>query len=461
VLIITVCFTRAALGALTLSGMFSDHAVLQADQPIPVWGQAEAGAKVTVKFADKSADATADEKGNWRATLAAMPATNKAGELVVSSGNESKTLTDILVGEVWLGSGQSNMVLSLGKTDNAEQFIAKADFPQIRLFKVATAPAADETSGLKGTWVVCSPKSVPLFSAALYHFGRDIHEQLHVPVGLIESCVGGTPIQTWMPRDTLGPSPATQVNPKGDAKPSLQPAHLFNGMIAPIIPYAIRGVLWYQGENNVHQNDQLQYAENMKKMVDAWRSRWREGDFPFFYVQIAPYGKYRSEKRTALAEMWEQQSKALGMIRNSAIAPISDIGNIEDIHPKNKAEVGRRLALIAFAKVYGMHDTVFEGPMYKSHEIEGNAIRVHFNGVGSGLASRDGKALTNFEIAGADGNFVPADAKIDGNDVVVSSEKVKSPTALHFAWDESAVPNLMNKEGLPAIAFRIPQPDTH
>jgi sialate O-acetylesterase len=441
--------------------MFSDHAVLQADMPVPVWGRTTAGAKVTVTFGDKSTDATADEKGAWRATLPAMQSQKQPAELTVTSGDETKKFSDVLIGEVWLGSGQSNMTLAVARADKADEFIAAADNPQIRLFQAARNPSTNESEQLGGNWVVCSSKTIPTFSAVLYQFGRNLHEQLHRPVGLIHSSWGGTPIQTWMPAETLGAAPGTQVNPAGKPAPHLQPSHLFNGMIAPIIPYALRGVVWYQGENNVHQNDQGEYAQNMKKMVDAWRSRWHEGDFAFLYVQIAPYGKYRSLTRTALPEMWEQQTRALGMIRNSGMAPIADLGNLDDIHPKNKHEVGRRLSLIALARVYGMHDTLFEGPMYTSHEVESNTIRVHFTGVGGGLASRDDKPLTNFEIAGADGVFVPADAKIVGNDVVVSSEKVKAPTALRFAWDEAAVPNLMNKEGLPAVAFRIPQPDTH
>ncbi len=459
-LAVIVCCSRGALAALTVASMFSDHAVLQADMPVPVWGRAAAGAKITVTFASASVDATADDSGKWRATLPAMHASKDAGELVVKSGDESKKFSDILVGEVWLGSGQSNMVLTMPKTSDADKYIAQGDNPQIRLFIVGRVPSTDPAENVKGEWVVCSPKTLPPFSAVLYHFGRNLNDQLHVPIGLIDSAVGGTPIQAWMPADTLGPSPATQLNPKGVAVPALQPDHLFNGMIHPLIPYAIRGVVWYQGENNVQQGDQSQYAHDLKLMVDAWRSRWHEGDFPFLFVQLPPFGKYRSV-RTALPEMWEQQTRALTMIQNSAMAPTGDLGELDNIHPKNKHEVGRRLSRIALVRVYGKPSEVIEGPMYKSHEIEGSTIRVHFTGVGSGLKSRDDKPLTNFEIAGADGAFVPADAKIDGDDVVVSSDKVKDPTMLRFAWDEAAVPNLENKEGLPATAFRIPQPEIH
>jgi sialate O-acetylesterase len=457
-MLIVVCTTRAAMGALTLAGMFSDHAVFQADMPVPVWGHATPGTTVTVSFADKSATATADEKGAWRAILPAMPANAKPAKMTVSaSGEESKTIDDILVGEVWLGSGQSNMALTVAKADKSEEFIRGAADPQTRLFQVARSPATAPADDVKGKWVICSPETVGPFSAVLYQFGRNVREGLHVPVGLIHSSWGGTPIQTWMPADTLGPAPATQVNPAGKPAPHLQASHLFNGMIAPIIPYAIRGVVWYQGENNVHQHDVPEYAGNMTRMVEAWRSRWHQGEFPFLFVQLPPFGNYRST-REALAEMWEQQTHALKTIHNSGMAPTADLGDLANIHPTNKHEVGRRLALIAFARIYGKPDTVFEGPMYKSHEIEGSAIRVHFTGVGSGLKSRDDKPLTNFEVAGADGAFVPADAKIDGNDVVVSSPKVEKPVALRFAWDESAQPNLANKEGLPAVAFRIPTP---
>jgi sialate O-acetylesterase len=445
---------------LTVANIFSDHAVLQADMPVPIWGRASAGAKITVAFASASVDATADASGKWRATLPALHASKDGGELIVRSGDESKTFTDVLVGEVWLGSGQSNMALSVAKAADAEKYIAAADNPQIRLFEVAHVPSTNPVDDVKGKWVICSPESVKSFSAVLYQFGRNLQNELHVPVGLIHSSWGGTPIQAWMPRETLGPNPAPHYTPKHVAIPPLQAAHLFNGMISPLVPYAIRGVVWYQGESNAQSGDQGEYAHDMKLMVDTWRSRWGEGDFPFLFVEIPPFGGYRSV-RTALPELWEQQTKALAMVKNSAMAPIGDLGDLSNIHPKNKHEVGRRLSRIALVRVYGKPSEVIEGPMYKSREIEGDAIRVHFTGVGSGLKSRDGKPLTNFEIAGADGAFVPADAKIDGDDVVVSSEKVKSPTALRFAWDEAAEPNLMNKEGLPATAFRIPQPDTH
>ncbi len=468
VIVALLVFASTTRAELKLAALFSDHAVLQADMPVPVWGWAEAGQRVVVRISggeDVIATAGADRK--WIVRLPAMHASAKPVELTVTAADQTLKRTDILIGEVWLGSGQSNMAFTLARSDHAKEDIAAANQPSIRLFQVGRRASANAVDDVSGHWVVCSPESVKTFSAVLYHFGREINDQLKVPVGLIHSSWGGTPIQAWMPREAFPSAEAiesdrkrimaaypstTQPTPRASAH--LEPTYLYNGMIAPLIPYAMRGATWYQGENNVHQGDVSDYAAMMKSMVASWRGRWDEGEFPFIFVQIAPFGKYRSPQRESLPEMWEQQTAALSMIPESAIAPTGDVGNVNDIHPTNKRDVGHRLALIALGMTYKRPGVVYQSPTYKSHTIEGGSIRVRFIGVGSGLTTSDGKPPALFEIAGEDGIFHPAEAKIDGGDVVVIGHDVPDPKAARFAWSPVAVPNLINKEGLPAVAFR-------
>jgi len=473
-LLVSALGATAARAELKLPSVFTDHAVLQADTPLPIWGWADAGDTITVTLGDTKATATADDHGKWTATLPRHPANQKPTELTVMSGKgESLKRTDILIGEVWLGSGQSNMALKVSQSANGKEAIAAADQPTIRLFQVprktADAPVDDTT----GKWVVCSPDTVKGFSAALYFFGRELNQKLSVPVGLIHSSWGGTPIQAWMPaaafkspddiaeqdRRVLAhyPPPTQPTKTKRNLN-HLRPTMLYNGMIAPLIPYAIRGMTWYQGENNVHQNDIDAYLGNLQRMAETWRAKWAEGDFPLLIVQIAPFGKYEAPPDT-LPRMWEQQTRALTTISATGLAPTGDIGNLTNIHPTNKQEVGRRLTLIALATTYHQAGVEYLPPMYKSHAIEGNKIRVQFTGAAGGLVARDEKAASNFEIAGADGVFVPAEMKIDGESVVIWSDKIDKPIAVRFAWSSTAIPNLENHAGLPAIAFRTNAPE--
>lgn len=465
---------HTARAELRLPGLFSDHAVLQSGMEAPVWGWAEPGQEVAVQLGSHKVTAKADSAGKWMAKLPAMEASVKGQELVVSAGGERLQRGDVLVGEVWIGSGQSNMAMTVARSARSEEFIKEASRPEIRLFTVPRSPKEAPATDVNGKWVVCSPEAVKEFSAVLYQFGRNLQENLHVPVGLIHSSWGGTGIQLWTPddgyasaedlaaerakfRSRLRPVSSRPAGSQKAAPPTaiarLQPTMLYNGMIAPLIPYAIRGVIWYQGENNVHSGEASVYAQRMAGMVRSWRQHWGQGDWAFLYVQIAPYGAYRAA-RTELPVLWEQQTKALSMIPHSGMAPIADLGDLTNIHPTNKHEVGRRLAAIALAETYAAKGIWHEGPMYASHRIEGDRVIVKFRGVDGGLVARDGKELTGFEIASADGQFVPAKAQIEGDEVAVRAEGVAKPAAVRFAWDEEAMPNLANKEGWPAVAFR-------
>ena len=414
----------------TLPSIIDSHMVLQREQPIPIWGWADPDEDVSVTFAGKTEKATANKDGKWQVTFPAMDANAKPQSMTIKGTNTIK-LDDILIGEVWIGSGQSNMEWSMRASADPQKNIAEAKHPNLRLFHVLRAKKPAPAKDCTGDWKACTPKSVPNFSAVLYYFGRKLHKDLDVPVGLINSSWGGTRIEPW-----------TKQNGKG--------AVLYNGMIAPLEPFAMRGVIWYQGESNVFPKHGYKYYGMMKDLISGWRKQWNR-EFPFYFAQIAPWGRYAPGE---LPKLWEAQVASLN-IPNTGMAVTTDIvDNINDIHPKNKLDVGERLALWALAKTYGKRGLLYSGPLYKGMKTEGSKIRLSFAHVGEGLKSRDGKALTEFKIAGKDGKFVKAEAVIDGNEVIVSAEGVTEPTQVEFGWHMRANPNLANSAGLPASPFR-------
>ncbi len=461
-----------------LPNVFGDHMVLQRDAELPVWGWADSGEQVTVSLGDATATTTADDRGQWAVALPKMPA---GGPHVLKvSGSNAIELSDILIGEVWVCSGQSNMEWSVTRSNNPQEEIAAAKWPKIRLFHIPRKAAGTPQDDVDAQWKACSPESIPNFSAVGYFFGRELHRELDVPVGLIESAWGGTRIEPWTPVPGFRSVPElaetgdavirTRIEQQRKVGESLKtgkkppqhplanrgaPTGLYNGMIHPIVPFAIRGATWYQGEAN--RRDRGQFEQKMHALINGWREVWGQGDFPFLFTQLAPYNY--GEDTTMLPEVWEAQEKVL-TLANAGMAVTVDIGNPKDIHPRNKQDVGKRLALWALAKTYGRNELRYSGPLYRSMTVDGSQVRIQFNHAGSGLASRDSKPLSWFEIAGTDGGFVPATARIDGNAVVVSSEKVTKPARVRFAWNQIAEPNLMNKEGLPAAPFRTDRPET-
>jgi sialate O-acetylesterase len=462
-------FFRAAVGcvfilgwaslapaAVKLPAIFGDNMVLQRGQPIPVWGWADKGEEVTVALADQKQTIKAGDDGRWKLALSKLDVGDPLTLTVQGSSGNEITLKNILVGEVWLCSGQSNMQMGVGGCKNAQEEIAAADHPQIRLFLVEIAKAAEPAADVKGDWKPCSPQCVGGFSATAYFFGRYLHKELNVPIGLIASSVGGTPAEFWTSRKALEANPALKPMAQGEA------SCLYNGMIAPLVPFAIRGAIWYQGEANV--GAAFKYRTLFPAMIADWRGQWGQGDFPFGFVQIAPFGYgVWGMNPAACAELWEAQRMTLDASPNTGMAVTVDIAdnelihpkndNFEGIHPKNKQDAGKRLALWALAKVYG-RDLVYSGPIYKSMAVEGGKIRLQFDHLGGGLAARDGKPLSDFTIAGEDQKFVPAAAEIDGDTIVVHGDQVAKPVAVRYAWREDATPNLSNKAGLPASPFR-------
>ncbi len=495
---------KNALAEVRLPHVFGSHMVFQREKPLVVWGWAMPGETVSVRLGPVSQNALANDRGEWKVVLPALAA---GGPYTLNvSGSSAIEYDDVMIGEVWLCSGQSNMEMGIGHGNHAQSEIAAANHPGIRLLMVANRWTPLPQSDLAGTWKVCTPATVAEdgwqgFSAVGYFFGRELNAELGVTIGLIESDWGGTRIESWTPPEGFAAVPALKQEYEqvqaGDPRTPLHqrqlqatldqyaqwlgaarqamgaraivppvPAYpdallaphdlqqataLYNGMIHPLEPFALRGAIWYQGEANL--GDGMRYADRMKALVTGWRTLWNEGDFPFYFVQIAPYN-YGGNPETE-AELWAAQTAAAAAIPNAGMAVVNDIGNLKDIHPTNKQDVGHRLALLALANTYGQKGLVVSGPTFKSLRIEGETMRVQFDHADGGLASRDGKPLNWFEIIDAnEGGFVKADARIDGDGVVLSAAGVKHPAAMRFAWSGLAEPNLMNAAGLSAEAFR-------
>ncbi|RKU17993.1 9-O-acetylesterase [Candidatus Poribacteria bacterium] len=486
----------------TLPRVIGSNMVLQRDMQAPIWGWASAGEEVTITLSAEAEDVeplfsttmVADAEGNWQVKLPAMAAGGPYTLRV--KGSNTLELTNVLFGEVWICSGQSNMQWSVSASKDSEAEITAAMYPKIRLFYIPRVPSGFPQQDVDAAWSETTPETIASFSAVAYYFGRKLYKNLDVPIGLINTSWGGTRIEPWTPPAGLAAVPAlatihkevqdVQANYRAQLPEKIKdieawiaetrkalemgaaltempenthplrhqqrPTALYNGMVHPILPYAIRGALWYQGESNLR--DGMLYHEKMKALINGWREVWGQGDFPFYFVQLAPfnYGG-RNANPFFLPQIWEAQTATLAL-PNTGMAVTTDIGNLRDIHPRNKQEVGRRLALWALAKTYGRNDVTHSGPLYKSMAVEGNTIRLTFDAIGSGLMSRNDKPLTWFQIAGEDKEFVEAEATIDGDTVVVSSNAITNPIAVRFGWHQSAEPNFMNKEGLPASPFR-------
>lgn len=524
-----------------LPAIFGSHMVLEQDIKIPVWGWADAGEAVTVTLGTHTSKTTADANGKWRVDL--DPVTTTATPLTLTvTGKNSLTFEDVLVGDVWICSGQSNMEFDLGGNHsfggatNAATVVPAANDPQLRLFVVRKKIALEPESDIGGKWEVCTPDSAALFSAVGYFFGQELRHTLNRPIGLIGTYWGGMPAQAftslsglqkdppfanyvgsyqkfmahypkakedypeafatfqekqrewnelvtpaynaslkqWQdavdraktsgqpapPKPTPPPGPRAPNPPEG--APS-NPTVLYNGMIAPLIPYAIKGAIWYQGESNA--NNGREYQTLFPRMISDWREKWNQGDFPFLYVQLANFmAAQKNPSEGGWAYLREAQLKTLSL-PNTGMAVVIDIGNGADIHPKDKLDVGLRLALAAKHVAY-KQELVYSGPIYDSMKVEGNKIRLTFQDTGSGLQMSAPPwtpsgvpapvptELTGFAIAGADQNWVWAKAQIDGNTVVVSSDQVASPVAVRYGWANNPACNLYNKEGLPASPFR-------
>jgi len=440
-------------GEVKLASVFTDHMVLQRCRTVPVWGKAEPGEKVTVKIAGRTEQAVAGKDGHWmvRLDLIAPNATPAKMTVTSSSGKQPVEIADILVGDVWLCSGQSNMQMGLPETFNGPQEAAAAHFPLIRMLTVPKGGSNSPREDTSLAWRVCSPAVMTEnggFSAAGYYFGRELQQTLKVPIGLIDSTVGGTPIESWTP-----PQPPNQ--PGGD---------LFNAMITPLVPFAIRGCIWYQGEYNLALfGDTLNYTAKMKALIEGWRGLWDLTDMPFYYVQLAPldwksanYPNYKN-----LPVFWEAQTKVQAAVPNTGMVITTDItDDLKNIHPKDKKTVGMRLAALALHNTYARSKLVCRGPEFKSMRVDGSHVIVTFDGCDGGLKTRDGKTPDWFNLAGTDGIYQPASATLNGKDeVTLAAAGVPKPVVVRFAWDCTAMASLCNGYGFPANAFRTDRPD--
>lgn len=448
--------------------IFASHMVLQRDQEIPVWGTAAPGEKVTVNFAGAKTQSIAGQDGAWQAKLPPLAASAEPRTILISGTNELR-FDDVLVGEVWLCSGQSNMEKPLGgrsgqrPTDNAEEEIRNANHPLLRVFQMSRG-GRPQPDNLTMLWHPCSSEVVNRlsFSAAAYFFGREVQAKLGVPVGLIHTSVGGTRIELWTPPTAYQGIAGLENVAKaaaGDRKlDNIRIGGLYDPMVKPLAPFGIRGFIWYQGESNLMADDDQIYTEKMRALINGWRAAWYLPEAPFYYVQLAPH-LYSSRKipnpfsDQALPMFWEAQTKALS-IPNTGMAVITDtVTQVGDIHPTNKKDVGERLAYLALARTYGKKNVVDSGPIMKEFVVKGGNVGLKFDHA-DGLKSRDGKPLSEFTLAGEDRVFHPAEAVIRSGNVVVSSSNVRQPVAVRLGWNERGNPNLVNAAGLPARSFR-------
>lgn len=443
-------------GDVTLAAPFSDGTVLQRGKPVPVWGRADAGEEVKVEFAGQSLHTRAESDGRWRVDLAPMLANADPAQLVVT-GKNRVTVSNVLIGEVWLCSGQSNMNMALRQALEAEREIAAANYPLIRHFVVKSKVSDGPAEMTAGEWKTCTPENAGSFTAVGYFFGRELLRNLNVPIGLMKATLGGSPVEAWMSAEALASDPAfavvgprwEQLKPKVEPGNRNQPSGLYNGLIHPLQPVALAGFLWYQGEGNSERAGE--YEKLFSTMIRQWRRDFRQGDLPFVFAQLPkwlPKDPLRGQDWPALRAA---QAAVAAAVPNTHMAVTLDVGDKDDLHPKNKQEVGRRLALLALANVYGQ-PVAFSGPVLKGVERVGSGLRLFFDHAEGLRIAGDPKA--GFEIADEKGTFWPATAFEDGNRLWIESGKVLEPSVVRYAWSNLPEAYLFNRAELPAAPFR-------
>ncbi|WP_423129580.1 sialate O-acetylesterase [Gaoshiqia sp. Z1-71] len=454
--IILFVMTGVLKAEVKLPAIFGDHMVLQQQSDAALWGKADPGktVKVQTSWDKKTYSAQADSQGNWKVKVK-TPAAGGPFTINISDG-QSLTLKDVLIGEVWVCSGQSNMQMQMKGYRNqpvlgANEAIATSANPSIRLFTVERVKNLERQTDFTGEWLTCEPGNVAEFSATAYFFGKMVQEALGVPVGLICSSWGGTRIEPWMSENGFGNYDWVSLPDKqqqGDFSQQT-PTVLFNAMIAPMVGYGIRGGLWYQGESN--RNEPAQYEKLMAGLVENWRAEWGIGEFPFYYVQIAPFDYGKTGLNSAYLR--EAQLKASTAIPNMGMASLMDCGEKDNIHPADKKAAGQRLAYLALANTYGKKGIEYSGPVLNGMTIDGSLVKLTFDHARNGLTTF-GKELVNFEVAGENKQFFPARAFITGEGITLISERVQKPVAVRYAFKDFVVGELFNTEGLPASSFR-------
>ncbi|MDF1658645.1 MAG: sialate O-acetylesterase [Verrucomicrobiales bacterium] len=486
VLSFTATLTEAGL---KLPSIFGHHMVLQRDMENPMWGWAEPDAKVIVTFAGQDVETKADAEGYWKLKLPALPGSNHALQLKITTGSETLILSNIVMGEVWVCSGQSNMQWSVAQSFDPDLEIPTANYPNIRLISVPQVGTQELQNDFVGQWEICTPDTISDFSAVGYFYGRQLHQTLGVPIGLIDNAWGGSAAEAWVDRAILEADPdyadyiaqweeteatfdwdkaladwkvkADAAKEAGKQAPRYprnpltgqhRPGNLWNGVLNPIIGYGIRGAIWYQGESNA--GSAYRYDDLFGLMITEWRKAWAQGDFPFYWVQLADFRDESPEPGDSeWAELREAQTNTLEL-PNTGQAVIYDIGEGRDIHPRDKQNVGKRLARIALAENYGKA-IPYLSPSFSAMDVQGNKAVLTFDNVGSTLYTFDTKTAVGFAVAGEDKVWHWGTGILQGRDkVVVTSEAVEAPVAVRYAWSDNPIANLMSREGLPVIPFR-------
>ncbi len=454
-------FLSASLSAqVRLPAIIGDHMVLQQNSTAKIWGWCDVGEKITLKtdWDTTNYTITGTPEANWSVAIK-TPAAGGPYKITIN-GKNNIVIDDVLIGEVWLCSGQSNMEMSASwglKQFDAD--VAAANNKNIRFFHVPRTTAAYPQNDVVAKWVVCNPEDMRRFSLAGYFFGQKLNQELGVPVGLINSSWGGTPAEVWTPKETIEEDAVLKQAANELKKVPWGPitaGYNYNAMIYPLINYPIAGALWYQGEANV--GAAKTYQALFSAMIQSWRKAWNK-EFPFYFVQIAPYEGYGADNENS-ARLREAQSKTLALPNTGMVVTTDLVDNIKDIHPQMKREVGLRLANYALAQTYGKKDLAYKSPTYQNMKVEKNKIRLFFNDAENGLVTKGG-APTEFYIAGEDKVFLPATAKIEGNTVLVWNKSIKNPVAVRFGYTNAAMPNLFSKEGLPVNNFRTDDWDVH
>ncbi|WEK17698.1 MAG: sialate O-acetylesterase [Candidatus Pedobacter colombiensis] len=464
-----------AKAKILLPQILSSNMVLQRHKPLNIWGFGATGEAVSVSFAGQLKQTITDANGKWKVVLAPLQ-TSAVPAVMTIKGTNTIVLDNILVGEVWLCSGQSNMEYAMRKIAKVKKplkeelgypvdEVEKANNSLIRIFLVNRKELSKPDS-IHKSWNIARDSALKSFSAAGYFFAKALYDKLHIPIGVISSAVSGSPIEPWMPKESL------ETDYFKGQKVGNDPGKFYTPMIEPLTPFALRGFLWYQGETNCFLKENISYSYKMKALINSWRTAWsnasgvsgKETELPFYYVQIAPFNYAATKGKVVLdaetePEFWEAQAQLL-RVPNTGMVVTTDLNDYpDDLHPTYKWEIGRRLALWALANNYG-EKINYSGPIYQSVSLKGETIELDFDHIGNGLISVDGKALDCFTVAGADGKFVSAEAVIKGNKIIVSARGLEKPTTVRFGWNEAMRPNLYNKDGLPALPFRTDNPLT-
>lgn len=466
IILIMMAFCQSGSAKLVIPRIIGNNMVLQQGGPVAIWGWADAGETITVQFKHQLKETMADKNGKWILYLDPMKASFDAATLKISTAKESVELADILVGEVWLCSGQSNMEFAMRKLAKLTapagaswplNEVAEATNKVLRIFLVERKKMNPDST--HSGWSTAEGDALRSFSAVGYFFAKEIFNMLQVPVGIISSAIPGSRIEPWMPAEAMASQEFFKENKdKPEGKIDGDPGKFYTTMIEPLIPFTIKGFLWYQGESNCFLNERIQYSYKMKSLIDYWRKQWNNDSLPFYYVQIAPYhySKATDTPYTVYSEpeFWEAQAAVLKVPNTAMIATIDLNDDLKDLHPVNKWDVGQRLAESALAKTYKVSSRQAMGPVFKSAAKKGNTFIIDFDYKGKGLKSRDGKALSFFEVEDTNGGYHNANAIIKESKIVVRSNGIKDPQSVRFGWREDAKPNLVNSDGLPALSFR-------